>query len=611
MTMNLFIPITKVDAVQRLVYGSLATEAVDKTGEIFDYETSKPHVEKWSGDIAKATDGKSVGNLRAMHGKTAAGKFTELTCNDVAKRVDVCAKVVDNDEWEKVAEGVYTGFSIGGSYVKKWKDGEHTRYTANPSEGSLVDNPANPESQFAMIKEGGAQEMRKFHVASPATSPPDPELEQVWKAKDGQTFATKALAKAHNEEVARLAADPGARLENAVGGLGAAIAKAEEARTQPSTPAPPADPVAKKDFTDKKRAKLADEGKAMPDGSFPIENKDDLKNAIQAYGRAKNKKAAKAHITARAKALDAEDMLPDSWKPGADKAARFGELRKGLVVGGKVLRKGMYGVARLASLIEELEHLQQSCEWEAEQEKDESEVPNEMKGAIATICGILRAMVEEETSELLDDEEMLEFGEELEMSARTRGVNALAKVLGDKAPAWLAKVGARHSKGDQEHLDAAHDHLNKMAIGCGAPEVKAAGGDLGKAGARHSKADAEHLTKAHDHMVEAGAECQDEEPEEPEKAATGGDLAKVTAERDSARATLEKTIPAIELLTKRVQDLEAQPMPHPRDRAGATYRVVSKTDDVASLEKSVEAMSDAEKGDLVLRAILRNPKRIA
>lgn len=70
----------------------------------------------------------------------------------------------------------------------------------------------------------------------------------------------------------------------------------------------------KREFTSERREELAEEGKAMPDGSFPIVTADDLKNAIQAVGRAKDIAAARAHIKKRAKALDREDLLPDSWK---------------------------------------------------------------------------------------------------------------------------------------------------------------------------------------------------------------------------------------------------------------------------------------------------------
>ena len=63
-----------------------------------------------------------------------------------------------------------------------------------------------------------------------------------------------------------------------------------------------------------KRDVLAKEGKAMKDGSFPIRNLEDLKNAIQAHGRAKDVAAAKKHIVKRARALGKYDLIPDEWK---------------------------------------------------------------------------------------------------------------------------------------------------------------------------------------------------------------------------------------------------------------------------------------------------------
>lgn len=75
-------------------------------------------------------------------------------------------------------------------------------------------------------------------------------------------------------------------------------------------------------FSAKERQKAASSGAAMKDGSFPIENEQDLKNAIQAYGRAKNKAAAKRHIIKRAKALGKTSLLPDDWKVSANEAVQ-------------------------------------------------------------------------------------------------------------------------------------------------------------------------------------------------------------------------------------------------------------------------------------------------
>jgi hypothetical protein len=70
----------------------------------------------------------------------------------------------------------------------------------------------------------------------------------------------------------------------------------------------------KRAFSPKKRRNLAKEGMALPDGSFPIVTTEDLKNAIQAFGRAKNQARTKRHIMKRARALDAENLIPEAWK---------------------------------------------------------------------------------------------------------------------------------------------------------------------------------------------------------------------------------------------------------------------------------------------------------
>jgi hypothetical protein len=71
------------------------------------------------------------------------------------------------------------------------------------------------------------------------------------------------------------------------------------------------DKPAKYDF--KTRLKMAKSGTAMKDGSYPIADEEDLHNAVQAFGRAKNPDAAKRHIIKRARALKKVSALPESW----------------------------------------------------------------------------------------------------------------------------------------------------------------------------------------------------------------------------------------------------------------------------------------------------------
>ena len=74
-----------------------------------------------------------------------------------------------------------------------------------------------------------------------------------------------------------------------------------------------ADLALKRMYNEETRMTMAEAGEALPDGSFPIKDEADLQNAIQAYGRAGDKEAAKAHIMKRAKELGKEDMIPENW----------------------------------------------------------------------------------------------------------------------------------------------------------------------------------------------------------------------------------------------------------------------------------------------------------
>ena len=74
----------------------------------------------------------------------------------------------------------------------------------------------------------------------------------------------------------------------------------------------------KRAFTEEQRDSMAKEGNALPDGSYPISNESDLRNAIQAFGRAKDKEAAKRHILKRARELGKENLIPAGWVAGGE-----------------------------------------------------------------------------------------------------------------------------------------------------------------------------------------------------------------------------------------------------------------------------------------------------
>lgn len=71
-----------------------------------------------------------------------------------------------------------------------------------------------------------------------------------------------------------------------------------------------------REFSQEERERLASQGKAMPDGSYPIVTREDLENAIQAIGRAKDPAATKRHIKKRAAALGLSELIPEEWGGG-------------------------------------------------------------------------------------------------------------------------------------------------------------------------------------------------------------------------------------------------------------------------------------------------------
>ncbi len=263
--MKLFAQIRKVDEEKRLVYGRAADETVDKANEALDYAGSKPHFMKWSEDMAKDTGGKSLGNVRAMHGKVAAGGLTGIDFDDTAKTVDVCAKIVDDQEWKKVLAGVYTGFSIGGAYgtktVEKMDGKDVTRYVAIPSEISLVDRPCIPTAKFFEVQKadgslqkvdfaaGGDEDAECLDVEVQGTADEVAELGKLMTEKDLPLSKVLEMVKAwppekkepaegeKKEETpeekkareAKEAADAEAAEKLAKAGLDAALEKAETA----------------------------------------------------------------------------------------------------------------------------------------------------------------------------------------------------------------------------------------------------------------------------------------------------------------------------------------------------------------------------------------------
>jgi len=151
--LRLSMPFSKVDKERRTVSGFASLDNLDKQMDIVTAEASMDAFAKFRG------------NIREMHQPSAVGKMVNFKedkyfdpeTKKFYKGVYVSAYISKGaqDAWEKVLDGTYTGFSIGGR-MNKWDDAYDEKSDSQIRiikeydlvELSLVDSPAN---QFANI----------------------------------------------------------------------------------------------------------------------------------------------------------------------------------------------------------------------------------------------------------------------------------------------------------------------------------------------------------------------------------------------------------------------------------------------------------------------------
>ena len=226
-TLDLFLALAKVDVDRRADPGRRHRGGARSRRRDLRLRFDQALFRSVVGRGAEGGGGKSLGAVRAMHGRVAAGKLTDIAFDDEGKRILVSAKIVDDEEWRKVQEGVYTGFSQGGRYVKRWPDPDTglTRYTAEPNEISLVDLPCLPGATFEVVKDG-AVEKRAFARAPTRRNRPADESRCARTADSAA--APAALASAESPPAAEVPS-PSAALAKAASALALAADKLERA----------------------------------------------------------------------------------------------------------------------------------------------------------------------------------------------------------------------------------------------------------------------------------------------------------------------------------------------------------------------------------------------
>ena len=452
------IPISKVDELKHEIGGIVTAEQIDKAGEICDYESTKPYYKAWSDELAKATQGKNLGNLREMHQLTAVGVGKSIEFQDEQKQIFMTFKVVDDNAWNKIIEGCLNSFSHGGEYIKTWRDkDDNVHYTAKPSEVSIVDNPCLSITAFQFVRADGQIEMRKFaqHAAAELDKAKK-KIQAVIGHLKGETTTT----------VQTIIFSPTSEWD-------AASCKAwlKEHDFKAS---------GVDETEDSYRYRQRDPGD-FEEGSFRTIN-------------FKGGKKTMANKLGKVDAAGAKLVID------ATREACVAILEKKA----KELKKDMYDVGRLADVLTSLAYITMSAKYEAEREDDESALPEKLQEELEGLAEAFLSMAEEEVKELTQSASEAGKGG-MYMAVQATGLQKAASVKEHVAKmvkahqSFHAKMRKAHDDREAEHAEhieklhkilgseeaggeAAEEPESKNPASEGAPSnIKAAGGlDLEK-----------------------------------------------------------------------------------------------------------------------------------
>lgn len=302
-------PIEKTDRTPEgdlIVYGKVTDGTIDADDQIVDTDWSAEALKTWF---------KTGPNVRVQHQaqRDPAGVGLEVEINrDGDSAHWLKALVCEPTAKRLVEKGALRAFSVG---IMRPKIVTHSKARGGLIAGgdlgevSLVDRPANRNCSFSLVKaakDGSAEWTGTMEgdqgMISKALAPSPADMPQ---RKDGSAVM-------HNGSVSP-APEKGSVPDMIQSGM---FASPVANRLNDALRAE--DLLMKRDFSASQRRSAAGSGAAMPDGSFPIKNGEDLGNAIHLAGHGKNPAAARAHIKRRAAALGMSDRIPDSWKKFED-----------------------------------------------------------------------------------------------------------------------------------------------------------------------------------------------------------------------------------------------------------------------------------------------------
>ena len=331
-----------------LVYGKATGPDRDADGQRCDPDWLKTAVPEWF----------QFANIREMHQPVCAGVGVALT-ND-GDDWYVKSMVVDPGTAKKIEAGALKGYSIGvKSPIISKRGGDEWIAGGEIVEISYVDRPCNPTTTMAICKAIGAsgamapveattEAELTISVGEQKFTPADLASLLVKNTTVAKSAGTVTLTAPEQTVAEQTASEPAADQQPAdaqtVDEPAAAEQPADEqVATEPvvgeqAAEEPPANTeqidvevkgavldrdAITKAILDQLHAHGVDVSKGAmaplkPGGAprYPIKTVQDLKDAIQSFGRGKDadKAEIKNHIKSEAKRLGRSDLIPDNWK---------------------------------------------------------------------------------------------------------------------------------------------------------------------------------------------------------------------------------------------------------------------------------------------------------
>ncbi|HYA07495.1 MAG TPA: HK97 family phage prohead protease [Xanthobacteraceae bacterium] len=364
--------------------------------------------------------------------------------------------------------------------------------------------------------------------------------------------------------------------------------------------------LAKRDFSAAERKKDAKSGAAMKDGSFPIENAKDLRNAIRLAGNAKNPDAARRHIKARAKALGLESEIPDTWK--AAMSAKIGDDAK--TTEGEIAKAAPVAADPAAEdAAADEAAVEAAGEPEPEPEPEADDPVTKATGAVDALVAALDAATPKD-----------------DLAKSMYHVSRFADMLSSLSYLHRDVADERDYEGDGSPIPEKLRDWLKAGITIHRDMTKEEGDELVAAANKIKKAvGADDLAKAA--AEPAGGDSAPDASEALAKAQSDLDaLAKALAARDEAlnkiTERIEPLVKTVESLGKRLTEIEEQPAPaktagagvaisKEADSAGSASAVAKSagpaTDDIA---KALEAMSPEDRAMALIKAAQQLPRPV-